>query len=138
MTMHRPPSERNRQVALMPVATSQIWWGHSALQGDGGSGGPVFAGALSYVATDVMLMFGSCCADCCFVLSGTLSQQKSKVEALIKAHGGKVAASLTKAVTHVLAAAMGTGKADEGKAKGCCALACIHVEKAFIVQVSLC
>ena len=53
-----------------------------------------------------------------FCLSGTLSQQKSAVEKLIKAAGGKIAGSVTKAVTHVVAAGLGTGKADEGKAKG--------------------
>jgi hypothetical protein len=32
-----------------------------------------------------------------FCLTGTLSMQKSKVEAMIKAHGGKVCASLDRA-----------------------------------------
>ncbi len=45
-----------------------------------------------------------------FCLTGTLSKKKADVEKMIKAAGGKIAGSVTSAVTHVVAEALGTGK----------------------------
>ena len=47
-----------------------------------------------------------------------MSQKKADVEKLIKANGGKIAGSVTSAVTYVVAADASTGKASQAQEKG--------------------
>jgi len=68
--------------------------------------------------TDTDSAGGMVFAGLTFCLSGKLSQSKAEVEKLIKSNGGKVAGSVTSAVTHVIAAEEGTAKAQEATDKG--------------------
>lgn len=79
-------------------------------------GGSVFSGETAITGRAMLTLI--CVAGLTFCLSGTLSQKKADVEKTIKSNGGKVASSVTAAVTHVIAADPSTGKAETAKAKG--------------------
>jgi len=68
-------------------------------KGGGGGDGKIFAGKT-------------------FCLTGTLSKKKAAVEKDIRDNGGKIAGSVTGAVTHVIAADTGSSKASKAADKG--------------------
>jgi hypothetical protein len=53
-----------------------------------------------------------------FAVSGKLNRSQSEVKTLLAANGGMLAASVTKAVTHVLSIGIGSSKTQKAAATG--------------------